>query len=72
MDGIPLEILDLGVNALDAGSILKKMKHKEGMECVVLNAPEEIEAEFIGWFERNSTRRLAEASPDNIALLRRI
>lgn len=28
--------------------------------------------EFIGWFERNSTRRLAEASPDNIALLRRI
>ena len=27
--------------------------------------------EFLGWFERNSTRRLSEASPDNIALLRR-
>ena len=29
------------------------------------------EFEFLGWFERNSTRRLAEASQDNIALLRR-
>jgi SAM-dependent methyltransferase len=27
--------------------------------------------EFLGWFERGSTRRLREASPDNIALLRR-
>jgi SAM-dependent methyltransferase len=29
------------------------------------------EFEFLGWFERNTTRRLAEASQDNIALLRR-
>ena len=38
----------IGGNALDVGSILKKMKHKEGMESVVLNAPEDIEGEFIG------------------------
>ncbi len=36
------------VNALDVGTILKKMRYKEGSEGVVLNAPEEIEAEFIG------------------------
>ena len=33
---------------MEVGTILKKMRYKEGMEGVVINAPKEIEAEFIG------------------------
>ena len=36
------------VDVMEVGAILKKMRYKAGITGVVLNAPEEIEAEFIG------------------------
>ena len=65
---IRLEVDDRGRRlVLEESAETRMIFPQEFITLVELNG----NFEFLGWFERDSTRRLTKANPDNIALLRR-
>lgn len=68
LETIRLEVDDRGRRlVLEENAETRMIFPQEFITLVELNG----NFKFLGWFERDSTRRLTKASPDNIALLRR-